>query len=139
MATKHTAAFIEQILVKVLSRGDRTIQLVADELKSKQIDDQGRDEKAKKYGNTGRTWQRETRRDWTATEQLLAVQETHELSGEALHAWCPEGGLFAHHLSRWHAAFCASRAVSDPNNRALRTLQDENNQLKRELVGKEKP
>jgi transposase-like protein len=32
MATKHSAAFIEQALVKVFSRGDRPIKSVAEDL-----------------------------------------------------------------------------------------------------------
>lgn len=32
MATKHSEAFIEQALVKVLSRGDRTIKSIAADL-----------------------------------------------------------------------------------------------------------
>ena len=75
--------------------------------------------------------------DWTAQEQLLALHETHGLSGEALQAWCREHGLFAHHLTSWQAAFCApTKAVSGTGE--LRNLQDENEQLKRELVRKEK-
>jgi transposase-like protein len=75
--------------------------------------------------------------DWSAEEQLLALQESHSLSGEALNAWCREHGLFAHHLSGWKTAFCAEGKAS-PSARELRVLKDENEQLKRELVRKEK-
>ena len=75
--------------------------------------------------------------DWSAQEQLLALQETHVLSGEALQAWCRERGLFAHHLASWKAAFCAA-AKTDSGTRELRSLKDQNDQLKRELVRKEK-
>ena len=35
--------------------------------------------------------------DWNAEAQLVVLHETHGLSGEALHAWCRENGLFANH------------------------------------------
>ncbi len=45
--------------------------------------------------------------------------------------------LFAHHLTDWSMAFCAE-GKTRPGTRELRTLKDENEQLKRELVRKEK-
>jgi hypothetical protein len=54
-----------------------------------------------------------------------------------LQAWCRERGLFAHHLADWATAFCAEDKVRS-GSRELRTLKDENEQLKRELVRKEK-
>lgn len=65
------------------------------------------------------------------------MQEAHGLSGEALQVWCRERGLFAHHLASWKAAFCAG-AKADSGARELRSLKDQNDQLKRELVRKEK-
>jgi hypothetical protein len=58
-------------------------------------------------------------------------------SGEALNAWCRERGLFAHHLTAWKAAFC-SEEKAVPVTRELRGLKDENEQLKRELLRKDK-
>jgi hypothetical protein len=75
--------------------------------------------------------------DWSAPEQLQALQESHALSGEALQAWCRERGLFAHHLASWKTAFCAPAKASAETGQ-LRGLKDENEQLKRELTRKEK-
>ncbi len=77
-------------------------------------------------------------KDWTAEEQLLGLHETHALSGEALQAWCRERGIFAHHLTGWKAAFCATGKEPASGVREVRTLKDENVKLKRELVRKEK-
>ena len=66
-----------------------------------------------------------------------ALHETHGLSGEPLHAWCRENGIFAHHLTSWKTAFCADGKAA-PGIREIRTLKDENEKLKRELVRKEK-
>jgi len=48
-----------------------------------------------------------------------------------------QNGLFAHHLTSWKAAFCADIKVA-PGSREIRVLKDENDQLKRELVRKER-
>jgi hypothetical protein len=74
--------------------------------------------------------------DWKPEEQLLALQQTHGLSEEERNAWCRERGLFAHHLVAWSQALVAPSAGA--NQQEIRSLKDENQQLKRELVRKEK-
>ena len=65
------------------------------------------------------------------------MNETHALSGEALQAWCGERGVFVLHLSSWKAVFCAPvKAQADTGQ--WRSLKDENEQLRRELMRKEK-
>jgi hypothetical protein len=79
--------------------------------------------------------------DWRVEEQLLALQESFALKGEALNAWCRERGLFPHHLSGWRASFCGtqkSAATSAVSKVEERQLKDEIDQLKRELKRKEK-
>ena len=138
MNSRHPAGFVEQALVKVFSRGDRTVRSVAEDLnvnyhtlknwmKSKSVDKVG--VKAPKEKRP---------QDWGAEEQLVALHETHGLSGESLHAWCREKGLFAHHLVSWKTAFCAEEKAGASGTREIRTLRDENGQLKRELVRKDK-
>src|SRR5450756_1714067 len=138
MNSRHPAGFVEQALVQVFSRGDRTVRSVAEDLnvnyhtlknwmKSKSVDKVG--VKATKEKRP---------QDWGAEEQLVALHETHGLSGEALHAWCREKGLFAHHLTSWKAAFCAEVATGASGTRDWRILKDQNEQLKRELLRKDK-
>ncbi|MDP1679630.1 MAG: transposase [Candidatus Nitrotoga sp.] len=67
----------------------------------------------------------------------MALHETHGLSGEALQTWCRKNGIFAHNLTSWKTAFCADGNVA-PGTREIRVLKDENEQLKRELVRKER-
>jgi transposase-like protein len=95
----YSEAFIDQALVKLLSRGDRTVRDVALDLNVNH--------------HTARNWikrgspapavvgsTKEKRpQDWNAQEQLLALQETHALSGPALQAWCRERCLFARNYS----------------------------------------
>src|ERR1700681_4334660 len=129
MKTTYSEAFVEQALVKVFSRGDRTVRSIADELNVSYF--------------TLKNWMRKISvekrtQDWRPEEQLVALHESHGLQGEALQAWCRERGLFAHHLTSWKEAFCLGGKEAAPGARELRTLKDENQQLKRELLRKEK-
>jgi transposase-like protein len=138
MSTKYSEAFIEQALVKAYSRGSRTINSVADELNMNHHTLKYW-MKNKAVAKSGAPAAREKRpQDWTAEEQLVALQETHGLSGEPLQAWCRERGIFAHHLTSWKAAFCIDAKATAPGSREMRTLKDENGKLKRELVRKDK-
>ena len=137
MKQKYSEAFIEQAVVKLLSRDNRTVGEVALELNvsyhtAKNWTKRGHPDRAVTPAGKEKRPQ-----DWSAQEQLLALQETHVLSGEVLQAWCRERGLFAHHLTGWKTAFC-SGVKADSGMRELRGLKDENDQLKRELVRKEK-
>lgn len=76
--------------------------------------------------------------DWSAAQQLAALQETHGLSDTALQAWCREHGIFSHHLTSWKEAFCAQRSTPAAGQHDVRSLQDENARLKRDLIQKEK-
>jgi len=99
--SKYSEAFIEQALVKVYFRGGRTVRSVAEEMsvsfhtvknwmKRKVLD---------KPGVTSTKGKRP--QDRTSDEQLVALHETHGLSGDALYAWCREKGIFVHHLTSW--------------------------------------
>ena len=137
MQSKYSEAFIEQALVKLYSRGNRTVQSVAEELNVKYhtVKNWMQRKVVRKLGVSVTKEKRP--QDWGAEEQLLALHETHGLSGEALHAWCREKGLFAHHLTSWKTAFCADGKAT-PGTREFRVLKDENENLKRELVRKER-
>ncbi len=76
---------------------------------------------------------------WTAAQRLLALQQTHGLSGTTLNAWCREKGLFEHQLIAWRDAFCAITAPDARDTKlALRDLQTRHDVLQRELRRKEK-
>ena len=137
MTAKHSEAFIEQALVKVYSRGERSIMSIAGDLninhhtlrywmKSRSIKSAVPATKEKRP------------QDWTAEQQLVALHETHGMTGEDLQAWCRQRGIFAHHLTSWKVAFCADAKEAGSGAREVRTLKDENVKLKRELVRKEK-
>lgn len=137
MRAVYSKAFIEQALVKVFSRGERPVASVADDLNMKYHTLKSWMKGESMSKSKGLAKKEKRPQDWSAEEQLLALQESHSLSGEALAAWCREHGVFAHNLAGWKAAFCAESKVA-PSHRELRVLKDENDQLKRELVRKEK-
>lgn len=136
MKIGYSAAFMEQALIKVYSRGERTVKSVACELN---INPHTLKNWMKRRQTicAGVSLKKERRpQDWSAEQQLTALHETHALSGESLQTWCREHGLFPHHLTSWKAAFC-SDVKTATGNREIRTLKDENNRLKRELIRKE--
>ena len=137
MGIRYSEAFIEQALFKVYSRGKRTVQSVAEEL-SVNCHTVKNWMKRKELSTVGVLVTKGHRpQDWSAEQQLVALHQTHGLSGEALQTWCRENGLFAHHLTSWKTAFCADVKVAS-GNREIRVLKDENEQLKRELIRKER-
>ncbi|RNM00825.1 transposase [Dickeya undicola] len=62
--------------------------------------------------------------------------ETATLSETELAQYCRKKGLFPEQISQWKQGFLQ---VSSPNDKAaLKQMQKENKQLKRELIRKEK-
>ena len=136
--TKYSEAFIEQALVKAFSRGERTIKSVADDVNVNHYTLKYWMKKNSVIKSNVTAIKEKRPQDWTAEEQLVALHETHGLTGEALQGWCREKGIFAHHLTSWKTAFCAEGKVPAQGVREARTLKDENVKLKRELVRKDK-
>lgn len=144
---RRSPEFIEQALSKARQRGPRTLADVATELNVSL--------------HTLKGWRQELRkgksetvvpsslphslpaRQWSAAERLLALQESHSLSGEALHAWCREKGLFEHQLIAWREAFVSSPDPETAQERReskaeLKALQGKHEVLQRELRRKER-
>lgn len=136
MKTTYSDAFIEQALVKVYSRGQRTINEVAADLHINLHTLKNWMKRTSVPKNKARPTTDKRPEDWTAAEKLTALHETHALSGEALNAWCREKGLFAHHLTSWKADFCAPQTPVPAAQ--MRTLKDENVSLKKEILRKDK-
>jgi len=135
----YSDEFKEQALAKVYNRGKRTIQEIADEsnlsihtlknwMSNAAPTDTPKPQPAKRP------------QDWRPEERLLALQESHGLSEEALNAWCRQRGLFAHQLIQWKRDFCTvTRSGSEhDDSQILRGLKTENQRLARELNRKDK-
>jgi len=133
---EYTESFRQQALEKVFSRGSNSIRVVAEDLNMSL--------------GTLRNWMKAERdrlqtkdglqskrpQDWSLTDRLQILMESHSLDEESLNAFCREKGIFRHHLDQWQAAFTAGGAVD--NRSQLRELKDTNKALKRELNRKEK-
>ncbi len=149
--TIRTPEFKEQTLNKARQRGSRTLQDIAAEQNMSL--------------HTLKSWLKESRKEsrksgadvvlpgslaqslptgqWNSAQRLLALHESHGLSGEALHAWCREKGLFEHQLTAWREAFCASpepeTAQEKRESKAeLKALQSKHEVLQRDLRRKER-
>lgn len=136
MTSKYPEAFIEQALVKVYSRGSRSIKSVAQDLNVNHHTLKYWMKNKVVINKDTRTTPERRPQDWTACERLAALQATHGMTGEVLHAWCREHGIFPHHLTSWEAAFC--EVVKEPATgvREVRTLKDKIAKLEREIVRK---
>lgn len=140
---RHAPEFREQALSKVRQRGARSVQDIANDLNMS--------------AGTLRKWIGQANKkdsepvpehqlpsnlpvpSWSPAQRLLALNHTYTLSGEKLHAWCRENGLFEHQLKAWREAFCGTTAPDAKEAKsALRELQVKHEVLQRELRRKEK-
>jgi len=136
---RYSEEFREQALAKVYNRGKRSIQAIADE--------------SNLSIHTLKTWMSNAvptdtpkpnpakrPQDWRPEERLLALHESHGLTGEALNAWCRQRGLFAHQLAQWKSDLCNASSPRSGNDdrQALHSLKAENHRLERELNRKDK-
>lgn len=132
MRKSYSQDFVEQALKKVASKGNQSYSSIAKELNINE--------------STLHTWIKMNKlnrekpktekpaHQWSLEEKLQALQYTYSLEGEALSAWCREKGIFPHHLHEWKKEFC----IKLTNQNDLRSIKEENHQLKKELVRKEK-
>ena len=135
--TRYSQGFKEEVVRKMLLRGNRTIADMAEELNVPY--------------HSARNWLRNPKMahlhpsrcgekhagDWSPEQRLQALLDTNGLSAEALNAWCRERGLFAHQLAAWRQEFCAP-ARPAANAQELRKLKGDLAALQRELGRKEK-
>ena len=140
MRKQYSDAFIEQALVKVYSRGEgRTIRDVAGDINVSYVTLKNW-VKRKSLDDVSASAAKEKRpQDWQRDQQLAALMETHGLGEEALQAWCREHGIFPHHLDSWRQNFITEQAPAPvPEGKVLKTLKNENDELKAELRRKDK-
>ena len=140
----HSLEFKEQALRKLRERGNRTQQSVADEINICLSTLKGWLQGSKKMARGLAHGADALPSDvpavtWGPSERLQALNESHSLSGETLHAWCREKGLFAHQLQTWREAFLTgSEPLTRDSRSAVRELQSKNDLLERQLRRKDK-
>ena len=136
MKSSYTEAFKEQAVEKVLQRGTKTIQTIADELNVNHFTLKHW-LKTYKRGCMSNEPASKRPNDWRTEERFQLLMESSALDDAALNAFCRQKGIFTHHLEAWKNAFLfppqtATKTASD------KVLRDENKQLKKELNRKEK-
>ncbi len=139
MSQRYSAAFKEQAISKVLQRGDKTIQCIADELNVNLFTLKNWLKKPRPITMTD-TPMNKRPADWSMAQRLALLMESAALEGEALNAFCRQQGIFPHHLEEWKDAFIkatdkAGRSGKSPSDKSLR---DDIKRLEKELNRKEK-
>lgn len=135
--TSYSAAFKEQAVRKILSRGNQTIAEIAEQLNVPyhSLKNWIRNPK---MANINKRAGEKAPRDWSPQEQLQALAETYNMSDEALQAWCREKGLFAHQLESWRSAFYSNAKPAGANTSEMRALREKIVRLERDLNRKDK-
>ena len=136
MNSSFTEAFKEQAIEKVLQRGHKTIQTIADELNVNHYTLKNW-LKTYKRGSMSKEPASKRPKDWSTEERFQLLMESNALESEALNAFCRQKGLFTHHLETWKKTFlCAPQTATQ--TASDKVLRDEVKQLKKELNRKEK-
>ena len=119
MKNQYTEEFKEQALSKVYSRKNCTIEEISAELNMSHDTLKGWLRSAVKSQTKAIAKPGQGALGFSLSARLIALQESHGLSGEELNAWCRAQGLFTHHLQQWEADFCQARpSASARNNEA---------------------
>lgn len=140
--SKYSPEFRQQALVKAMGRGSRSLSDVASELGVNEGTLKHWLKISRKRERLG-SFSSDEASHWSPSDRLLALQESHGLKGEALHAWCREKGLFEYQLVAWRDAFCSDRAPQPSeavraDKAELKALQHEHDKLQRELLRKDR-
>ena len=120
----YSTEFKAQALSKAQTRGDKTLQEVASDLNLSLGTLKGwlqlQNKELALSGLHTPLLEQQPTKIWSAAQRLAALNESHALQGQALHAWCREKGLFEHQLRQWHQEFCkTSKAATTPADTAL--------------------
>jgi transposase-like protein len=140
MQIRYSEEFKEQALAKVLQRGDKSIQLIADELTISVFTLKGWLKQSRSTPTTDMI-KHQRPQDWTREQRFEALVSSAGFEGEALNAFCRERGLFTHHLEAWKQDFIKPLEATlkiRASHQAVKPLQDEIVQLKKDLQRKEK-
>jgi transposase-like protein len=134
----HTPEFKERAILKVLQRGDKTIQTIAEELNINLFTLKEWLRKSRTTMTDNTSPKRPT--DWTRAQRFQALMQSSPLDAEALNGFCREQGIFTHHLETWKADFIKETSQTENSRKSTleKTLREENAQLKKELNRKEK-
>ncbi|WP_198246635.1 transposase [methane-oxidizing endosymbiont of Gigantopelta aegis] len=134
MSQRYSKAFKEQAISKVLQRGDKTIQCIADELNVNLFTLKNWLKKPRTTPMTD-TPMNKRPADWSMAERFALLMESVALEGEALNAFCRQHGIFPHHLDVWKDEFIkkTDKAEQSGKSRSDKSLRDEIKQLEKRI------
>ena len=136
MKSSYTKAFKEQAIEKVLQRGHKTIQTMADELNVNHYT-------LKNWLKTYRpksmpeTTMNKRPQDRSTEERFQLLMESSTLEDKALNAFCRQKGIYTHQLDAWKKAFLLPQQTGI-KTASERVLRDKVKHLEKELNRKEK-
>ncbi len=139
MTQRYSDEFKEQAISKVLQRGDKTIQCIADELNVNLFTLKNWLKKPRTMPMTD-TPMNKRPADRSMAERFALLMESAALDDEALNAFCRQQGIFRHHLASWKDEFVkkTGQAEQSGKSRSDKSLRDKIKQLEKELNRKEK-
>jgi hypothetical protein len=134
----YTPEFKEQAILKVLQRGDKTIQTIAAELNLNLATLKNWLEKSGSTMTDNTT--QKCPGNWTRAQRFHTLMQSAPLNGEALNGFCREQGIFTHHLDSWKADFIkdTDKSTISIKSSSDKVLREENAQLKKDLNRKDK-
>ena len=147
--TTYSLELKERALIKARDRGDQTLQMVADENQVSLATLKNWLKRSPAVPGLPHGATQPLRADptgvarWGPRERLAALGASHELTGEALSAWCRSQGLFVHQLQAWREGFCATGSgaatTTDPaQSAAFKALTIKHASVVKELARKER-
>jgi transposase-like protein len=131
----YTKAFRQQALEKVYNRGDRTVQVIAEELNLNPWTLKNWMKLPKERVGSRADMITKRPQDRSLSERFQLILDSQGKTGETLNAWCREQGIFPHHLQQWRELF---ETGQPPVGAELRALKVSHQELQRELKRKEK-
>ena len=137
MTTRDTKAFKEQAVEKVLQRGHKTINSIADELNVNHYTLKNWLRPYYQREPMPKTPANKRPQDWGPEQRFQLLMESSAFEGEALNAFCRQKGIFTHHLEAWKKAFLLPQQ-SVIKTASDKVLRDQVKQLTKELNRKEK-
>ncbi len=137
MTTRYTKAFKAQAVEKVLQRGHKTINSIADELNVNHYTLKNWLRPYYQRASMSKIPANKRPQDGGPDERFQLLMESSAFEGEALNAFCRQKGIFTHHLEAWKKAFLLPQQ-SVIKTASDKVLRDQVKQLTKELNRKEK-
>jgi len=116
MPKRHTQGFKEQAVRKSLTRDEKSIKTIAQELN---IGYSTLQKWIREYKLVTHNKNNQRPQDWSQKQQFQALMEAASLDMEQINQYCREKGIFPHHLDNWRDNFIKNDKKSVQPNKGL--------------------